>query len=241
MDAIVRAGQATQRPPATRSRAPAIPDYMLRTWTYRWAYLKPISLRIFDHPFVVSTILWGWAGRLRRAALAEMRGADAVLQPACVYGDFSARLARFLGPRARLDITDVAPLQVANCRRKLRGFPGVSVRLADAAAPGGGPYDAICCFFLLHEVPDGYKGKIVDSLISKLRPGGKAVFVDYHRPHPAHPLKPLTWLVFRFLEPFAHGLWDNGIAAYATPVSGIDWRTETYFGGLFQKTVATRT
>ena len=37
--------------------APALPNYLVRH--YRWAYLRPTSLRIFDRPLVVSAILWG--------------------------------------------------------------------------------------------------------------------------------------------------------------------------------------
>jgi hypothetical protein len=71
-------------------------------------------------------------------------------------------------------------------------------------------------------------------------PGGKVVFVDYHRPHPAHPLKPVTGFVFRHLEPFAFGMWDQEIADLADNVGDFEWSKETLFGGLFQKVVARR-
>jgi hypothetical protein len=34
-------------------------------------------------------------------------------------------------------------------------------------------------------------------------PGGKLIFVDYHRAYPDYPLKPETSLVFRYLETVA--------------------------------------
>jgi hypothetical protein len=52
-----------------------------------------------------------------------------VLQPACVYGDLSPDIAAYLGPQGRLDVSDVSPLQVENCRRKLRAFPNATVRV----------------------------------------------------------------------------------------------------------------
>lgn len=217
---------------------PVIPDYLSQT--YAWAYLSPLSLALFDHRLVVWAILWGGSSHLRRAVFEELRPGQRVLQAACVYGDFSPALARFLGVGGRLDVVDIVPLQVANCQRKLQDFPQAVARLADAAAPGGGPYDAVCCFFLLHELPDSHKRLVVDGLLASLAPGGKAVFVDYQRPHPAHPLKGVMSLVFDILEPFAKCLWHNEIADFASFGEHFVWRKQTYFGGLYQKVVVCR-
>ena len=50
----------------------------------------------------------------------------------------------------------------------------------------------------------------------------------------------MTGLVFDLLEPFAKSLWDNPIASYAGAAEDFTWSIETYFGGLFQKTIARR-
>jgi SAM-dependent methyltransferase len=114
------------------------------------------------------------------------------------------------------------------------------VAVRDAADPVGGLYDVVCCFFLLHEMPEHYKRRVVDTLLDAVRPGGKAVFVDYHRPHWLHPLKGVMSLVFDFLEPFAKDLWVTEIADYAARGGEFTWRKCTYFGGLYQRTVAER-
>jgi hypothetical protein len=67
---------------------------------------------------------------------------------------------------------------------------------------------------MLHEVPDDMKTRIVQALLGVVKPGGKVVFVDYHRPHPAHPLRPVMQLIFAWFEPFAHTLWTRSIADY---------------------------
>ena len=71
--------------------------------------------------------------------------------------------------------------------------------------------------------------------------GGKVVFVDYHKPHPANPFRYIMVPILTILEPFAMGVWNKEI---------IDWvpaglrpkkmTKETLFGGLYQKVVMTR-
>jgi ubiquinone/menaquinone biosynthesis C-methylase UbiE len=224
--------------PRRPAGAPNIPAYLQDV--YYWAYLNPRNVRLLDRELVVSVILWGQHRRLQRAAFTELPPGQRVLQPASVYGDFSHNLARHLGSRGRLEVTDIAPIQVASCRRKLRGLPHASARCADARHPDGGPYDAVCCYFLMHELPEDYKHAVVDALLASVGPGGKVVFVDYHKPHWAHPLKAITSIVFDTLEPFAKSLWHHKIADFATDPSAFRWRQETYFGGLFQKVVAER-
>lgn len=224
------------------SRAPAekpdIPWYMEEI--YWWAYMRPASITIFDHLPVVSLILFGNYNRLKRTAAAEITPGQSVLQPACVYGDVSSVLAEKVGASGALDVIDVVPLQAENSARKLQKYPWCRVRLANAVAPGGGPYDAVNCFFLLHELPDNYKRIVTDALLASVRPGGKVIFIDYHRPRWWHPLWPLQATVFRFLEPFAKSLWRCEIPDLASDSGDYNWRKETFFGGFFQKVVAVR-
>jgi len=219
---------------------PRVPDYLSRVYT--WAYLTPAYSRYLDTSLVVSAILWGNASRLMRAGFSEFQPGQTVLQPACVYGDFSNRLANVLGPEGTLHVTDVAPNQIEACRHKLAHHASARVALADAAEPRDRTYDGVCCFFLLHEVPEDYKARIVGHLLEATRPGGKTVFVDYHGPHWAHPLRPIMIMVWRLLEPFALALSKHEIRDYAPKGLGerFTWHKQTYFGGLYQKVVAIR-
>jgi len=237
--ASVAAIAGAEKPSRVRQAdALEIPDYLWEN--YYWAYLNPRNVRLLDRELVVKVILWGQHRRLRSAAFAELVPGQHVLQPACVYGDFSGALAEHLGPDGRLEITDVAPIQLATTRRKLKNVRQATIRRADASRPGEKLYDAVCCYFLLHELPDDYKHGVTNALLASVPPGGKVVFVDYHKPHWAHPLKPITSFVFDTLEPFAKSLWYNKIIDFADEPDQFSWRKQTFFGGLFQKVVAQR-
>lgn len=226
-------------PDATMHAAPSalIPDYLRDVYT--WAYLTPLAIKIFDRQVAVQTILWGNAQRLINAVLAELTPGDRVFQPAAVYGSLSAQVAERIGPLGQLDVRDIAPIQVALTRRKLAGYPQAHVTWGDAAAPAPGQYDVVNCFFLLHEVPDAVKAQVVPAMLRLARPGGKVVFVDYHRPHGWHPLKPLMTKIFDWLEPFAHTMWRREIADFAgESAADWTWSKRTRFGGLYQVVVA---
>lgn len=230
--AVVR----TEAQPVDLDVPAALPDYLVDT--YSWAYLRPRSLRLLDRHLVVNSILWGNYRRLVRAACEEFAAGECILQAASVYGDLSGRLADRIGNQGYLDVIDVAPLQVAHCRRKLAGRENVRVRVADAAIPGRSGYDGACCFFLLHEVPDPKKHQIVNALLAAIRPGGRVLFVDYHQPVRWHPLRPVMAAIFRWLEPFAPGLVSRSIEDFAERRQDFRWRKETRFGGLYQLVVA---
>lgn len=219
-------------------RAPVLPEYLVRT--YHWAYLNPRSIRLLDNPLVVSTILFGNYRRLTAAALSQFAPGQSVLQPACVYGDLSARLLAHLTPRGQLTISDVAALQVDNCRRKIGSAHNLSLSVQDAADPRRESYDGVCCFFLLHEMPAHYRHQVVDNLLDAVNPGGRVVFVDYHRPRSWNPLRPLIHAVFHYLEPYAAGLTETEIQDLASDPGRFTWTKRDFFGGLYQMVVAER-
>ena len=216
-----------------------LPDYLRNVYT--WAYLTPWLTGFLDRQVVVQSILWGNAQRLIDGVLALVRPGDRIFQPAAVYGDFSRQLAARAGPSGRLEIRDIAPLQVDLTRRKMADLPRVNVARGDAADPEQSEFDAVTCFFLLHEVPDEIKNRVVRAMLGLVRPGGKAIFVDYHRPHRWHPLKPVMWCVFTRLEPFALAMWSREIEELAGPAAAaFRWRKHTRFGGMYQTVIAER-
>ncbi len=232
---------ATERPVSVTVAAPdpqpEIPAYLQNV--YAWAYLNPRTARLLDRDIAVSWILMGNSGRLRRALLAEMAPGQLVLNIAHVYGSLIPAIADLIGPRGRLDVFDISPVQIARCRQKLAERPWSRVRHGDARLVRG-DFDVVSCFFLLHEVPSEWKTGIVNAALAATGPKGKAVFIDYHKPRWWHPAKLYLSLIFRFLEPFAAELWRRDIAEYATRPEDFFWRKKTCFGETYQVVVATR-
>ncbi len=227
----------TSAPRATATM-PELPSYMEEI--YDWAYVNPRLVALLDRQIVVQTILWGNANKLVKAAVDEFKPGDHMLQTANVYGYLPKTLAERVGPTGSYELRDVTPIQVKRCRKKLEGMDHATVVHANAIEPYGRTFDGVCCFFLLHEVPDDYKYRIVNNVLEAVRPGGKAVFVDYHQWNRFHPMGPIMWAVFRFLEPFAASLCASEIQNYSELSSKFTWTKKTFFGGLYQKVVATR-
>ncbi len=220
-----------------------VPEYLQTT--YWWAYLHPRAVHIFERQWLVNLILWGNFARLRDAALQEMGDVinGKVLQVACVYGDFTEHLVRRLGPAGTLDVVDVAPIQIKNLQAKLSKPEHVTASLQDSSALqfADGSRDAVVVFFLLHEQPADVRRKTIAEALRVTKPGGKLIFVDYHKPVAVSPFRYLMVPVLTILEPFAMDVWRHEITEWLPtdiPITKVD--KQTYFGGLYQKVVITR-
>ncbi len=230
----------TTLPPCQISQHVQIPTYLQQT--YWWAYLHPNAVRLFERQWLVNFILWGNFAKLRDAALDEIGDTihGQVLQVACVYGDFSQQIAKRLAPDSHLDVVDVAPVQLQNASSKLKDYPNVTLYHQDSThlSLGDDRYDYTAVFFLLHEQPASARAQTIQEALRVTKPGGKVIFVDYHRPAWNNPFRYAMIPILSTLEPFAMDLWREEI---------IDWVPEdnqpkkihkqTFFGELYQKVV----
>ncbi|HEX8963457.1 MAG TPA: rhodoquinone biosynthesis methyltransferase RquA [Rhodocyclaceae bacterium] len=237
----IDAGLAVSAP----APCPALPIPKYLEQVYWWAYVHPNAVRVFEREWLVNLILFGNYGRLRDAALAEL-GAPVTgqtLQLACVYGNLTPRLARRLAPGASLDVVDILPVQLKNLAAKLPADDRIVLLQGDSSslACGDACYDQALLFFLLHEQPEPVRRATLAEAMRVVRPGGKIVIVDYHRPVRWHPLRVLMTGVFRKLEPYAMDLWDNEVQAFLpADVRPAAITKQTYYGGLYQKLVLIR-
>jgi len=234
---------STESKPAVVAPVPEIPEYLQDT--YWWAYLHPKSFYFFEREWVVNLILWGNMKRLTEAVLTEMTAEpeSRILQVACVYGDFSNRVASHLQKTgSRLDIVDVAPIQIDNVRKKVSAHDNVKAHLQDSTAMAfpDASFDETVVFFLLHEQPEYARRKTVEEAIRVTRPGGKVIFVDYHGPKRKNPMRYVMKPILSTLEPFALDLWRNELPAFMPErIKPEQIDSEFYFGGLYQKIVLT--
>lgn len=219
-----------------------IPAYLAKN--YWWAYVHPRAVQLFERQWLVNVILWGNFASLRDAALDALGRSimGKTLQVACVYGDFSLRLAERVAPGGALDVVDVLPIQLDNLRKKLPVDTRVKTHLRDSANLqfADGSYDQTVLFFLLHEQPARVRRATLSEALRVTRPGGKVVLVDYHLPRPFHPLRYLFRPLLHYLEPFALELWLHDIATWLPAwVRPEQIQKTVLFGGLYQMRVIT--
>ncbi len=226
-----------------KEESPDVPEYLRET--YWWAYLHPRAVKFFENQWIVNMILWGNFSRLRDMALDEMGEniSGRTLQVACVYGDFTPKLAQRMAPGARLDVVDVAPIQLENLQRKIGKQFNVFPDRQNAATLSfdDATFDQTVVFFLLHELPADVRAATVREAMRVVKPGGKVVFVDYHRPVWQHPHRYIMKPILKTLEPFALDLWKTEITDWVPDdFQPANIEKTTYFGGLYQKVVLTR-
>lgn len=229
---------------ATVPQVPVVvPDYLEKT--YWWAYTHPNAVRVFERQWLVNLILWGNFSRLRDLALRDMGQVitGQVLQVACVYGNLTEHIVRRLDPQAHLSVIDVAPVQIKNLHQKLRDKRQVSILQQDASNMGfmDASQDTTLVFFLLHEMPVEVRRQTISEALRVTKPGGKIIFVDYHKPVASSPFRYIMVPILTTLEPFAMDLWQHEITEWLPPADSYNHIDKhTYFGGLYQKVVITR-
>ena len=220
---------------------PSIPGYLQDT--YWWAYLHPRSFWFFEREWVVNLILWGNMKKLTDAVLDDLveQPQSRVLQVACVYGDFSSRLATQLKQsQSTLSVVDVAQIQIDNVKKKLHAHDNVVFHHQDSTELSfpDNSLDETVVFFLLHEQPEYARRKTMAEAMRVTRPGGRVIFVDYHGPHRGNPMRYLMKPILATLEPFALDLWRDELPAFMpADISPQQISSTFYFGGLYQKVV----
>lgn len=229
----------------TTAEAPlTTPDYLHKI--YWWAYEHPKAVKFWDRDFLINFILLGNYNKLGNAVMEVFpKPLDGnTLQISCAYGKLTPRIQQQLAPTGKLDLVDVLNIQLENTRRKLlRPDDRMTFAQCDATdlkCPDNS-YDRALMFFLPHELPQFERRKAMVEAFRVVKPGGKVVFVEFHRPKWWHPLRMYQRLVFFLFEPFATDMWKHELTEYFP--AGLQYRIDsktTYFGDLYQRLVVTK-
>lgn len=221
---------------------PALPPYI--DFIYGDLYKDPAKCMARDNTFLCWLKTFFQYGALVNGVSQELRQNQSVLQLGVTFGNQIDEAAMAIGAYGQYDIVDINPLQVNRVNEKYwKVYQGLKIFKQDAAnLKLNGKYDSVICFFLLSEVPSATKTKIVNNALKMVKPGGKVIFTDWHTPVFWHPLRYLVRMYNRLYNPFVERLWDRDIDTYAQPTvrSQFMWYKNTYFGRMFQKTVAVR-
>lgn len=206
---------------------------------YSWLYLKPFIYNFFDNSILLNFLTLGYHHILTEELKKEITPHSNILQIGATLGSQIEKTYQALGTFGSYTIVDVLQKILENCQEK-HLEQRIKLVNADASKTIKGEYDTIICYMLLHELPPITQNKILQNIQKHLKPGGKIIFIDYHLPSSYNPLKYFIRAINRLYQPFAEALWKNSIKGLMPNAETFQWSQQTYFGGVYQKVVATK-
>lgn len=220
-----------------KSTKTALPPYL--TDIYSWLYLNPKLYNLLDNSILLNILTLGYHHILTSELKKEIYPHSHILQIGVTLGSQIEKTYAGVGMLGSYTIVDIIPNLLENCREK-HLEEHITMAQGDASKAIKGEYDTIICYFLLHELPPQTRTKLLNNVIKALKPGGKAVFIDYHIPSSYNPLKYIIRAVNRLYQPFAESLWKNSIKDMTPHAETCSWSQQTYFAGVYQKVTATK-
>jgi len=143
--------------------------------------------RQFD--LMARVCMFGQERKLRQWTLdlADLQPGSVVLDVGCGTGTLLLAAGERVGPSGALHGLDAAPEMAAHARHKAEAR-GVSLEVLEGSAnklpypPAS--FDAVFCTLVLHHLPGSMRAAAIREMRRVLRPGGRAVIVDWQRPKP---------------------------------------------------------
>ncbi len=197
--------------------------------------------RLFDNNWLLNLFTLGMHNKLVEACAEEVETHTTVLQFGATFGNQLAEVAEKVGYYGRLYVMDVNRTQLNRIEEKYETlYPQMNFVRQNAEEPTGNKFDTVICYMLLHELPIASKIKVVENALNSLTENGKAVFIDYSQPTYWHPLRYIVRMFNRLYQPFAEKMWDRTIDTFTSHSLDYIWHRRCYFGGMYQKVVATK-
>ena len=181
-----------------------------------WIYKSPFFIRVADRMFVVSTILLFQYNNLVKCVVKRLNPSlkdKRILQISCAFGNVSEKIAESCAKQdaAEFVLTDIMQSEVDNAERKLKRFGDLCTYLKQDATNlefEDESFDYVVAFFLPHELPLDKKNALIEEANRVLKPGGKMVFGEFHKPK-LKILEVLGRIYFYIFEPYATEMWDE--------------------------------
>ncbi len=181
-----------------------------------WIYKSPFFIRVADRMFVVSSILLGQYNKLVSTVVKRLNPSlkgKRILQISCAFGNVSEKIAESCAQQDAEEfvLTDIMQSEVDNAERKLKKFGKLCTFLKQDATNlefEDQSFDYVVVFFLPHELPFDKKVQLIEESNRVLKPGGKVVFGEFHKPR-LKILEVLGRLYFKVFEPYATEMWDE--------------------------------
>ncbi|MDH5730731.1 MAG: rhodoquinone biosynthesis methyltransferase RquA [Gammaproteobacteria bacterium] len=191
-----------------------IPDYLARH--YWWAYLWRPAIWFFDHEWVINLILFTQYRQLKQETLKlfEHSSTAKTLQLTCVYGSLTPTLLQKLKPSS-LFVCDVSHRQLEKLSSKIDNKDQLHMTRMNAEhlAYKDNSFSSILVFFLLHELPDDARLRVLAETLRVLQPGGTLICTEYGNlasNHFLHRFAPIRWSI-TWLEPFLDNFWRQDL------------------------------
>ena len=194
-----------------------MPEYLAKN--YWWAYLSPIGVNIFDHPFIVNRILWGQYHKIAKdtVKLLATESDYKLAQISCAYGEIIPKVGAEANTKD-VYLFDVAPIQLDQARKKIaHNNTQDHFTLFEANAEriplNDNSMDTSLIFFLLHELPEKVRKNVLKEAFRITKPGGRVVIADYAPKTDKHwfHILPLFRNIFENLEPFLGNFWRTDL------------------------------
>jgi ubiquinone/menaquinone biosynthesis C-methylase UbiE len=181
-----------------------------------WIYKSPLFIRLADRMFVVSSILLGQYSKLVSCVVERLNPSlkgKRILQISCAFGNVSEKIAESCAQQDAEEfvLTDIMQSELDNAERKLKRFGKLCSFLKQDATNlkfEDQSFDYVVVFFLPHELPFDKKNKLIEEANRVLKPGGKVIFGEFHKPK-LKILEKLGRIYFYIFEPYATEMWDS--------------------------------
>jgi len=181
-----------------------------------WIYKSPFFIRLADRMFVVSSILLLQYSKLVSRVVERLNPSlegKRVLQVSCAFGNVSEKIAESCSRQGAEEfvLTDIMQSELDNAEKKLKRFGDLCTYIRQDATNlefEDQSFDYVVAFFLPHELPFDKKIKHIQEANRVLKPGGKIVFGEFHKPR-LKILEILGRIYFYIFEPYAAEMWDD--------------------------------